>query len=244
VVATVVGMHRDRAVTARPMTGPVPRPRGRTPGFVFLVGGLALLLAACGTPSQRQDGPAPSGGTPTASATAFTTATPVADATTEPAGGESSPDSTSEPSSTPRPLRTCAPEVLDVVLGSTDSGAGSIDQTVVVTNRGPRTCTISGAPTARLISAAEDQLGAAATGSGASGPVVRLAPGGAATTVVRIVHVGEDGGPLGTRCTPQPAVALAIDSDVYARYDRLDGDFRGCAEPDVPYMAVSPFRAA
>jgi hypothetical protein len=207
-----------------------------------------LLLAACGTPSGGADGSATPAGTATPSASAGTTATPATETTTAPAGPGGGTGSTAGPTATPaptaQPIATCAPEALDLVLGGTDSGAGSIDYTVVLTNRGPRPCTISGAPTARLLSVAEDQLGAEATGSGASGPTVRLAPGGAATTVVRIVNVGQDGGPLGDRCTPQPAVALAIDSDVYGRYDRLDGDFRGCAEAGLPYMSVTPFRAA
>lgn len=224
-----------RPSTARPTTTRAARALRS-----LAIGAAVLALAGC------TSAPAPSGDASSPVPSSSTTAAPAGPtaSTTPSAGGAAGGSPTASAPATGAAVRTCAPEAVDVALAGRDAGAGNIDWTVRLTNRGARPCTVSGAPTARLLTPADEQLGAPATGSGTAGPTVRLEPGAAATTVVRIVNVGEDGGLLAGRCTPQRAVALAVDSDVIGRYDRLDGAFRGCAETGVPYMTVSPFRAA
>ena len=79
-------------------------------------------------------------------------------------------------------------------------------------------------------------------GAGAEGEFVRVPPGGSASTDVRVVNVGTDGGPLAGRCTTVPVVAIAIDAPNYDRYEQVPVRIRGCIETDVSMLSVSVLR--
>ncbi|MFD1721247.1 DUF4232 domain-containing protein [Amnibacterium endophyticum] len=221
------------------------------PGPALLSGPLlaaVLLLSACSAP---EDAPGPASGSSGSSPTA--SAVEEQDEDGSSAGATAAPSVPAASSGSSRPgsapaasggsaLRDCDPVDLDLALGGTDSGAGSIDRTIVLANRGRVACSISGAPVVHMVDADVQPLGPDATGSGAPTPVLRLPVGGSLSAVVRIVNVGEDGGPLGDRCTPATGAALIVETADRRRGDPLEGAFRGCREPDVATMAVTPWR--
>jgi hypothetical protein len=227
----------------------------RLPRFVpvraLLLAPLLLLPLLVGGCAQDDDAaPAESSSRGAARSATPTTATPTAAAPTEaaatPDGGSSVPAPTASASGGAKPsaITNCGGPTLDLSIASRDSGAGHIDYTIAFTNRGRTACRVSGAPRAYLIDRNGDQLGREADGTGAEGPFVRLAPGRSATTVVQVVNVGTDGGPLGDTCTPEQGVAIAIDAPNYDRYEQLPADVRGCRETDVSFLAVGVLRPA
>lgn len=199
---------------------------------------LPLLLTGCAEPAQETVDVTDRGpGTIVRTAVADEpTIVPTGEAPS-PAPASATP-TTGTSGAAAAPIRQCSGPSLDIRLASTDSGAGNIDYEIAFTNRGPGTCTVSGAPRVSVVGADGNPLGQEATGTGAEGPLVRLRPGTSATTAVRAVNVGTDGGPLGDRCTPKAGVALAVDAPNSGRYEQVPVSVRGCAEKDVSFLTV------
>jgi hypothetical protein len=151
------------------------RERGR--GLVLAVGVLGVIAAGCSANA-------------TLAPTAPPTTEPVAAAT--PAGA-ATPGVTSDPPA-PAPADTnpanCATSELKGSLGPAEGAAGSVVQTLLLTNVGTRTCELRGFPGVSYV-AGEDghQVGPAATMSGPRGGEVQLAPGKSAGAALKLVNV-------------------------------------------------------
>jgi len=210
---------------------------------VLLVGCAQAVPDRAAAPTRSASASATAGATavPTAAAPAPTA---VVDETPDAAAGAGrGPARTASTGSGGLPsTAVCSGPSLDIALASTDSGAGSIDYRIAFTNRGRTACHVSGAPRASLIDPTGDPVGRDADGTGAEGPFVRVPPGGSASTDVRVVNVGTDGGPLAGRCTTVPVVAIAIDAPNYDRYEQVPVRIRGCIETDVSMLSVSVLR--
>ncbi|GAA3151420.1 hypothetical protein GCM10020255_030460 [Rhodococcus baikonurensis] len=78
---------------------------------------------------------------------------------------------------------------LNVTLGQPNGAAGSVELPVVFTNTGGRTCTLDGFPGVSYVTGASGSEVGAAAGRSGSGSLVSLAPGSAATSLVRATNV-------------------------------------------------------
>ncbi|WP_462188258.1 DUF4232 domain-containing protein [Frankia sp. CcWB2] len=121
--------------------------------------------------------------------------------------------------------------------------AGSDYERLVLTNIGHSPCVVRGFPGVSFVDAAGRQVGAAAEHTGPVGAPVRLVPGGAATAVLRILHLGVAEG-----CTPPSGTAPVAVLRVYPPGNtealRLTGpDTRACRDPAVRQLTVAAFTA-
>lgn len=151
----------------------------RAGGLTVAVGLLGALAAGC-----SGSGTLAPVATPVAQAPATSAPTTTAPAT---AGPTSEPPAPGPPDTNPQ--RCDTPE-LRGSLGPADGAAGSVIQTLVLTNVGTRTCELRGFPGVSYVAGTDGhQVGPAAAMSGARGSVVVLAPGKSATTQLKLVNV-------------------------------------------------------
>lgn len=140
------------------------------------------LLGGCGSDETgtAESSPAPATTTTTATSTSSTSA--AAPSTTHTDHTQTTPPTASNPEG-------CTIGELNVTLGQPSGAAGSVELPVVFTNTGGRTCTLDGFPGVSYVTGASgNEVGAAADRSGSGSPVT-LAPGSAATSLVRATNV-------------------------------------------------------
>lgn len=155
--------------------------RGR--GLVVAVGLLGVLAAGCSGSGTLAPTAAP-----TAQASATTRASTPTPADTDP--------------------RRCDTPELRGTLGNAEGAAGSVEQTLILTNIGTRTCELRGFPGVSYVAGADGhQVGPAAAMSGARGSEIVLAPGKAAGAPMKLVNVQNFDAPV---CRPTPVLGLRI----------------------------------
>lgn len=140
------------------------------------------LLGGCGSDETgtAESSPAPATTTTTSAPTTPTgTASPSTTHT----------DHTQTTTSTAPNPEGCAMGELNVTLGQPNGAAGSVELPVVFTNTGGRTCTLDGFPGVSYVTGASGSEVGAAAGRSGSGSLVSLAPGSAATSLVRATNV-------------------------------------------------------
>ncbi|WP_064443660.1 DUF4232 domain-containing protein [Rhodococcus sp. YH3-3] len=140
------------------------------------------LLSGCGSDETgTAESPPPPASTTTASAPTTQTGT-ASPSTTH-------TDHTQTTTSTAPNPEGCAIGELNVTLGESSGAAGSVELPVVFTNTGGRTCTLDGFPGVSYVTGASGSEVGAAAGRSGSGSLVSLAPGSAATSLVRATNV-------------------------------------------------------
>ncbi|MGW9630239.1 DUF4232 domain-containing protein [Agromyces sp. NPDC055520] len=140
---------------------------------------LAVLLTGCGT----------GGATPTTPPATSTTPSPTASAPASP-----SPSASVDPDA---PAGQCTDDALEVAVLYVDSGAGSLDYSVVFTNTGSDSCELRGAPGVSVVDASGVQIGEAAGRLGDDDPpTLTLEPGASVAAALNAVNIDPDGGPL------------------------------------------------
>lgn len=191
---------------------------------VTAIASAGLLLAACGS------SPAPSPTTtvtqtvaPSSGATTPASASPVATASTSPAGPPG-----------------CLASDLQASLGVSQGTAGTIYQVVVFTNTSAATCTLYGYPGVSFASGVGgSQIGKAATRSPLVSPaLVTLAPGGKADVLLAV----EDAGAIpNCQITSVDWLRIYPPNDygsVYVQYKT-----QACASTKKSILTVTPVRA-
>lgn len=140
------------------------------------------LLSGCGS---DETGTAESSPAPATTTTASAPTTPTGTA----APSTSHTDHTQTTTSAAPNPEGCAIGELNVTLGQPSGAAGSAELPVVFTNTGGRTCTLDGFPGVSYVTGASGSEVGAAAGRSGSGSLVSLAPGAAATSLVRATNV-------------------------------------------------------
>lgn len=171
--------------------------RGR--GLIVTVGLLGALAAGCSGSGTL----APTA-TPTATPTAAPTTQAATDAPTS-AGVTTDPPAPGPADSNPQ--RCDTPELRGSV-GEGDGAAGSINQPLILTNVGTRTCELRGFPGVSYVAGSDGhQVGPAAAMSGPRGGQVTLAPGKSATALMQLVNVQNYDAAV---CKPTPVLGLRV----------------------------------
>lgn len=167
----------------------------RARGLAVVVGLLGALAAGCSDPGTLA---------PVATTTAqapTTAATP-----TSAAAGTTSEPPAPAPADT-NPQRCDTPE-LKGSLGPSEGAAGSVIQTLILTNVGTRTCELRGFPGVSYVAGTDGhQVGPAAAMSGPRGGEVLLAPGKAAGAQLKLVNVQNYDAAV---CRPTPVLGLRV----------------------------------
>ncbi|MDI9901678.1 DUF4232 domain-containing protein [Rhodococcus sp. IEGM 1409] len=149
----------------------------------LLAAPLALaILSGCGS---DETGTAESSPAPARTTTVSTPTTSTGTA----APSTTHTDHTQTTTSTAPNPEGCAIGELNVTLGQPSGAAGSVELPVVFTNTGDRTCTLDGFPGVSYVTGASGNEVGAAAGRSGSGSLVSLAPGSAATSLVRATNV-------------------------------------------------------
>jgi len=177
----------------------------------------AVALAACGGGSGGQGGSSTSGSSTQGSSSSTSPASPGASSSTSVA-----PTSSSAPSSAPAgssssgtaathagSIRTCTTTHLEVALARTGAAAGSVYDTVRLTNTGTATCTLYGYPGVSLVGHGNGtQIGAAARRDHGFTPrTVTVRPGASTTFIVQVTQAANY---PPSDCSPTPADGLRI----------------------------------
>ncbi|MFF1550634.1 DUF4232 domain-containing protein [Rhodococcus erythropolis] len=140
------------------------------------------LLSGCGSDETGTAESSP------ASATTTTTSAPATPTGTASPSTTHTDHTQTTTSTAPNP-DGCAMGELNVTLGQPNGAAGSVELPVVFTNTGGRTCTLDGFPGVSYVTGASGSEVGAAAGRSGSGSLVSLAPGSAATSLVRATNV-------------------------------------------------------
>lgn len=172
----------------------------RAAGIGATVAAAAVLLAGCG--GGGPEWPTGGGASSTAAAPPETTdvaapASPAAGTGTDGSDGAGGGSGTGDgsgggggqPGGPQTPTRCTTSELKASLVGG-EGAAGSVHQTLVLTNTGGRTCTLRGFPGVSYTQGSgKFQLGPSAAMVGARGDDVRLGPGGSAGADLRLVNV-------------------------------------------------------
>jgi Protein of unknown function (DUF4232) len=196
------------------------------------VGVAVVVLAGCG-PRSLQGQAAPS--TASTSSRSSGTPAPTTGAPTRSAAPVSSPS----PGLDGRPTR-CLTTHLGVSLAETGAAAGSVYDTIRLTNSGAAACTLHGYPGVSLVGHGNGtQIGAPARPDHGFTPKTVTVPSGASTTF--IVQVTRAANYPTSDCSPAPADGLRIypPGDTTALYLPLR-DITGCARTTVDVLTVRP----
>ncbi|WP_253258472.1 DUF4232 domain-containing protein [Pseudonocardia sp. N23] len=206
-------------------------------GAVVAACAAAAVLAGCSGGTDEVNG-----GTPAATTTPATT--PAATAGTTPAAdsgaGTGSRTNGGGGSGVPR----CTSAELTLTLGQGDAGAGSVHRPLVFTNKGTRTCELTGFPGVSYVAGADGhQVGPAAVMSGAHGPEISMAPGRSSQAQVQFVQVANFDAAV---CQPTPVRGLRVypPGETASMFVAVDGA-TGCAgTPPGPQLSVQTMTAA
>lgn len=179
------------------------------------VAAATLALAGC---SSGADWPT-SGAASTAPTTSAPT-TPASGTTAEPATGDAAAgngigvNGTAAPTAGggngtgPGNSARCTTAELTGSLGPGGGAAGSVIQTLVLTNTGSRTCYLRGFPGVSYVGGDDGtQVGPSAVMSGPRGGDIRLGVGGSAGAELKLVHVGNYDA---AACKPVPVRGLRV----------------------------------
>jgi hypothetical protein len=149
----------------------------------------AAILGACGTAGQA-GAPAPRTVTVTATPSASGHSGDPAPPASTPAGPPTQP---AAPTRTPGGPPTCLASVLRASLGPSEGAAGTIYQTVVLTNASSATCSLYGYPGVSFVtSIGGSQIGAPASRNPLRSPLlVTLRPGQSADTRVGVAQAAD-----------------------------------------------------
>jgi hypothetical protein len=140
----------------------------RRRSLALAIGVAGALAAGCSSPAPLAPAPAPeSTSSPALPTTAATTSATI-----------------------PVDPANCAASELRGSLGPAEGAAGSVIQTLVLTNTGSRTCELRGFPGVSYVAGDDGhQVGPAAAMDGARGGEVRLAPGKSAGASLKLANV-------------------------------------------------------
>lgn len=206
---------------------------------------VALLLGGCGGTGGAESGSA----VPGSQAGPSAPSSPESGATTSPSTGPSTAQSgapgagpTEDTSATGAPGAEdsgCSTSELEASLGTGGGGgAGSTYPSLVLTNTGERTCTLTGFPGVSFVGDDNGtQLGAPAERDGEGTPTtITLAPGESAHSLLRIVQAGNFDA---ATCAPQPADGLRVyPPDQTDALFVPSGSFTACTDPSVQILFV------
>jgi hypothetical protein len=150
----------------------------------LLIGGLALLLAAC---NNGSDSASPSVPTIPGSGSSQPTTSTTQSPTSSTVQAQGQPQATTPTASD----NECKVADLSLKLGGGDAAAGTSYRALVFTNKGTRTCTMQGFPGVSYVAGDDGhQVGPAAFRDGAKGSTVTLKPGASSFVDVGFVQVG------------------------------------------------------
>ena len=209
--------------------------RGKRIGTILAACAAAAVLAGCSGGTDEVNG-----GTPatTTSATAATTVatTPVTDS----GAGTGSQTGGGGTNGVPR----CTAAELSLSLGQGDAGAGSVYRPLVFTNKGTRTCELTGFPGVSYVAGDDGhQVGPAAVMNGPHGPEISMAPGESSQAQVQFVQVANFDAAV---CKPTPVRGLRVypPGETASMFVAMDGG-TGCAgTPPGPQLSVQTMTAA
>lgn len=195
----------------------------------------AAVLAGCSGGGDEVNGGTPAA-TTTASATATTAVTtPAADS----GAGTGSQTGGGGTNGVPR----CTSAELSLTLGQGDAGAGSVYRPLVFTNKGTRTCELTGFPGVSYVAGDDGhQVGPAAVMNGPHGPEISMAPGRSSQAQVQFVQVANFDAAV---CTPTAVRGLRVypPGETASMFVPMDGT--GCAgNPPGPQLSVRTMTAA
>lgn len=134
----------------------------------------------------------------------------------------------------------CLATELSVSLGTSNGAAGSTELPIVFSNIGNRTCMLDGYPgVSYLASPGGAQVGQAATRAGSGASPVALAPGNAATSLVKATVVANY---PADQCQPTAVEGLNVYSPNTTEAVYLPYATTGCATADtsITQLAVQP----
>ncbi|WP_214368235.1 DUF4232 domain-containing protein [Pseudonocardia sp. H11422] len=192
----------------------------------------ALLGAGCGTGSDEVDAGTPAAGP---SATAAGAAEPTEGV--EPAAGRTEVQAGAA-TGAPR----CTAGELQVSLGESDAGAGSVYRSLVFANTGSRTCQLTGFPGVSYVAGDDGhQVGPAAEMSGERGGEVRMGPGGTSAARLRLVQVRNFDEAV---CRPTPVRGLRVypPGETASLFVPMEGE--GCAgDPPGAQLTIATIAA-
>lgn len=231
---------------------------GRRPGGGVLLAAVlpaALLLAGCGgSPAHRAAAApvaAPAGTAVPVAATPPAPDAPLA-AVPEPVPTRAVPTTAvptpavpttpapTTPAATPSAPRTSAGAcaAVHVALELGQGSGGHTVHTLVVSNPGPRACTVPGSPGVVLVGEGAGPMGAPATAApGAAAPAVTLAPQASARASLRITAPGlyDD-----QDCVAEPVEGLSVTVGATVAAVALPRGTTACSDRRVGQMTVGP----
>lgn len=197
----------------------------------------AAALAGCSGGGDEVNGGTPAGTTTTAAASTSAATTPVNDGGTPGTGSQTNGGGSN---GVPR----CTAAELTVTLGQGEGAAGSTYAPLVFTNKGTRTCELTGFPGVSYVAGDDGhQVGPAAVMSGAHGPEISMAPGRASQAQVQFVQVANFDAAV---CKPTPVRGLRVyaPGETASIFVPMTGA-TGCAgTPPGPQLSVQTMTAA
>lgn len=157
----------------------------RASALLVATAAAAVVLAGCGGAGW----PTAAGASWQEAAPPTTTTAPSTPETTAPTSPAAGSGGGADPGTPSAPSR-CTTAELAGSLGPADGAAGSVNQTLVLTNTGSRTCTLRGFPGVSYVRGdGGTQAGPSAVMVGARGGDVRLGPGGSAGAAMQLANV-------------------------------------------------------
>ncbi|MGD9988797.1 DUF4232 domain-containing protein [Pseudonocardia sp.] len=194
----------------------------------------AAVLAGCSGGSDEVNGGTPAAPTAAPGSTApATTPADSAAGTGNQAGGGGT-------TGVPR----CTSAELSLSLGQGDAGAGSVYRPLVFTNKGTRTCELTGFPGVSYVAGDDGhQVGPAAVMNGPHGPEISMAPGRSSQAQVQFVQVANFDAAV---CKPTPVRGLRVypPGETASIFVPMDGA-TGCAgTPPGQQLSVQTMTAA
>jgi hypothetical protein len=118
-----------------------------------------------------------------------------------------------------------------------DGAAGSVYFRLEFTNLSSRTCSLNGYPGVSAVDLAGRRIGSPATRNPSGVRAVRLANGGTANAVLRIVAAGNY---PPSRCHPRTAAGLRVYPPNRRTSKVVPFPLRACAKAGVGYLSVGP----
>lgn len=210
------------------------RMRHRRTGTFLAVCAATAVLAGCSGGTDEVNGGTPAA-TTTAPAGSSAVTTPVADS----GSGTGSRADGGGTGGVPR----CTSAELSLTLGQGDAGAGSVYRPLVFTNKGTRTCELTGFPGVSYVAGDDGhQVGPAAVMNGPHGPEIAMAPGRSSQAHVQFVQVANFDAAV---CKPTAVRGLRVypPGETASMFVPMDGT--GCAgNPPGPQLSVQTMTAA
>ncbi|GEL21390.1 hypothetical protein PSU4_03440 [Pseudonocardia sulfidoxydans NBRC 16205] len=207
--------------------------------FLAAVAATAVLAGCSGGTDEVN------GGTPatTTAAPAATTAAPGATAVTMPAADSGAGTGSQADGGGAAGVPRCTSAELTLTLGQGDAGAGSVYRPLVFTNKGSRTCELTGFPGVSYVAGDDGhQVGPAAVMNGPHGPEISMAPGRSSQAQVQFVQVANFDAAV---CKPTAVRGLRVypPGETASMFVPMEG--MGCAgDPPGPQLSVQTMTAA